>query len=86
MLNINPDKVTDVILTHLHYDHGGNLDRFPAARFHVQDREVAFATGRCMCHHLMREAYDLENALEMVRKFTAVEPFFTTVNPRLFPV
>ena len=30
LLNIDPDKVTDVILTHLHYDHAGNLDRFPA--------------------------------------------------------
>jgi glyoxylase-like metal-dependent hydrolase (beta-lactamase superfamily II) len=68
LLNIDPTKVTDVILTHLHYDHAGNLDRFPAARYHVQDREVAYATGRCMCHHFLREAYDLENALEMVRK------------------
>ena len=68
LLDIDPDKVTDVILTHLHYDHAGNLDRFPAARYHVQDREVAYATGRCMCHHFLREAYDLENALEMVRK------------------
>jgi glyoxylase-like metal-dependent hydrolase (beta-lactamase superfamily II) len=68
LLEIDPDKVTDVILTHLHYDHAGNLDRFPAARYHVQDREVAYATGRCMSHHFLREAYDLENALEMVRK------------------
>ncbi len=68
LLNIDPDKISDVILTHLHYDHAGNLDRFPAARYHVQDREVAYATGRCMCHHFLREAYDLENALEMVQK------------------
>ena len=68
LLNIDPAKVTDVILTHLHYDHAGNLDRFPSARYHVQDREVAYATGRSMCHHFLREAYDLENALEMVRK------------------
>jgi glyoxylase-like metal-dependent hydrolase (beta-lactamase superfamily II) len=68
LLDIDPEKVTDVILTHLHYDHAGNLDRFPAARYHVQDREVSYATGRCMCHPFLREAYDLENALEMVRR------------------
>jgi glyoxylase-like metal-dependent hydrolase (beta-lactamase superfamily II) len=68
LLDIDPAKVSDIILTHLHYDHAGNLDRFPAARYHVQDREVAYATGRCMCHHFLREAYDLDNALEMVRK------------------
>jgi glyoxylase-like metal-dependent hydrolase (beta-lactamase superfamily II) len=37
-----------VIVTHCHYDHIGGLDQFPAAHFHVQDREVAFATGRHM--------------------------------------
>jgi glyoxylase-like metal-dependent hydrolase (beta-lactamase superfamily II) len=29
--------VKDVVLTHLHYDHCGNLGRFPAARFHLQE-------------------------------------------------
>ena len=37
--------MSDVVLTHLHYDHVGGFDQFPKARFHVQDREVAFATG-----------------------------------------
>jgi len=27
------DTIKDVIVTHLHYDHAGNLDRFPNARF-----------------------------------------------------
>ena len=26
------DTIRDVIVTHLHYDHAGNLDRFPNAR------------------------------------------------------
>ena len=30
------DTIRDVIVTHLHYDHAGNLDRFPNARFHLQ--------------------------------------------------
>ena len=38
-----------LIVTHLHYDHAGTLDHFPAARFHIQDAEMAYATGRCMC-------------------------------------
>ena len=76
LLGIDPDKVSDVILTHLHYDHAGNLDRFPSARYHVQDREVSYATGRLMCHHFLREAYDLENALEMVRKVYAGRAVF----------
>jgi hypothetical protein len=33
--------VTDVILTHLHYDHAGGLDQFPVAQFHLQDDEMS---------------------------------------------
>ena len=38
-------ELTDVILTHLHFDHCGELDRFPRARFWLQRREMAFWTG-----------------------------------------
>jgi len=67
LIGVDPDRVTDVIVTHLHYDHAGNLDRFPAARFHLQDREMAFATGRSMSHQTLRAPFDLENVLQMVR-------------------
>jgi glyoxylase-like metal-dependent hydrolase (beta-lactamase superfamily II) len=38
--------VGTVILSHFHYDHVGDLSPFEAARFVVQDREMAFWTGR----------------------------------------
>ena len=47
-LDIDPATVSDVIVTHLHYDHAGNNDLFPKARYHLQDKEMEFATGRCM--------------------------------------
>lgn len=67
LVGVNPDQVSDVIITHLHYDHAGNLDKFPRARFHLQDRDMAYATGRCMCHENLRAPFDLENMLEMVK-------------------
>jgi len=67
LVGVNPDQVSDVIITHLHYDHAGNLDKFPRARFHLQDRDMAYATGRYMCHENLRAPFDLENMLEMVK-------------------
>lgn len=66
-LGIDPDKIEDIVITHLHYDHAGNIDRFGKARFHVQDGEVAFATGRCMCEEHMRMPYDVEDVVTLVR-------------------
>lgn len=34
-----PEDAEIVVLTHLHFDHAGNLDRFPNARFYVQRAE-----------------------------------------------
>ena len=48
LLGIDADTVEDVIITHLHYDHVGNFHRFPAARFHLQEPEMHYATGRYM--------------------------------------
>src|SRR5438128_4473579 len=39
-IGIAADQVEDIIVTHLHYDHTGNHDLFPRARYHVQDVEM----------------------------------------------
>jgi glyoxylase-like metal-dependent hydrolase (beta-lactamase superfamily II) len=67
LLGIDCAHVKHVIITHLHYDHAGNLQLFPRARFHLQESEMAFATGRHMAHAFFAHAYDLEAVLAMVR-------------------
>jgi glyoxylase-like metal-dependent hydrolase (beta-lactamase superfamily II) len=64
---VNAADIRDVIVTHLHYDHAGNLDRLPNARFHLQDREMSYATGRCMCNGLLRHPFSAEDVTLMVR-------------------
>ena len=64
---VKADDIKDVIVTHLHYDHAGNLDRFPNARFHLQDREMSYATGRCMCHGTLRHPFSVDHVTLMVR-------------------
>jgi glyoxylase-like metal-dependent hydrolase (beta-lactamase superfamily II) len=68
VLGIHPDSVQDVILTHMHYDHAGNRALFPKARYHVQDREMAFCTGRCMCHHALSHAFEPDDVSAMIAR------------------
>ncbi len=67
-LGIDPAAVEHIIVSHLHYDHCGNYNLFPRARYHLQDCEMAYATGRCMCHALIRFPFEVEDVVAMVRK------------------
>lgn len=67
LLGVDAGEVSDVILTHLHYDHVGTFDEFPKARFHLQDAELNFATGRNMCQHFFSHPYEVEEVTAMVR-------------------
>jgi glyoxylase-like metal-dependent hydrolase (beta-lactamase superfamily II) len=66
-IGVEAATVSDIVLTHLHYDHSGNAERFGKATFHVQDDEVAYATGRYMSHAALSSANDVENIVEVVR-------------------
>jgi glyoxylase-like metal-dependent hydrolase (beta-lactamase superfamily II) len=55
----------------MHYDHVGNYDLFPRARYHLQDCEMAYATGPCMCHLALRMPFEADDVVAMVRKVFA---------------
>lgn len=84
-LGIAAHRVADVIITHLHYDHCGNYTLFPEASFHVQDREIAYATGRRMTHRILRQPFEVEDVVEMVRKVFAGRVIFHDGVHELFP-
>ncbi len=53
-VGITPDEITDVILTHLHFDHAGGsvkhengkfIPAFPNAKYHVQKRNYEWAVS-----------------------------------------
>lgn len=67
MLGVNAAAVRDVIVTHLHYDHIGTFGDFPSARFHLQDDEMAYATGRHMRHARFNHSYEVEDIVGVVR-------------------
>lgn len=66
-LGIAAGDVHRVLLTHLHYDHAGNLGKLTAARFWLQEREMRHATGRPMTHGVLRHPYDVDDIVQAVR-------------------
>src|SRR5215210_6323845 len=49
LIGVTSADVREIVITHLHNDHVGTFEEYPKARFHLQDGEMAFATGRHMC-------------------------------------
>jgi glyoxylase-like metal-dependent hydrolase (beta-lactamase superfamily II) len=55
----------------MHYDHCGNGPLFPNAKFHMQDTEMEYVTGRCMCHHQINHAFEADDVARMVHRVFA---------------
>jgi len=70
-VGVDLELVTDIVISHLHYDHAGNHELFPRARYHLQTAEMAFCTGSAMCHALVRAPYDARDVQAMVGKLFA---------------
>jgi glyoxylase-like metal-dependent hydrolase (beta-lactamase superfamily II) len=85
LLDCDAGTVSDVVITHLHYDHVGNFDLFPAAQFHLQDLEMRYATGRYMNQPFFRSAYDVEDVAGMVRRVYAGRVSFHHGDAELAP-
>ena len=83
--DIDAAAVEDVILTHLHYDHVGNFDRFPNARFHLQERELAYATGRFMRYPRLSHSFEVEDVCGIVRLNYARRVLFYDGDAELAP-
>ena len=84
-IGVDATVVEDVIITHLHYDHAGTVTDFPAARFHLQDLELQFATGRYMLNKSTRIAYTLDHVIDMVRKVYEERVVFHSGDAQIAP-
>jgi glyoxylase-like metal-dependent hydrolase (beta-lactamase superfamily II) len=60
-LGVDPNQSPDVILTHAHYDHTGNLSHFPTSRVFMAEQEFAFWSSRHAQRVLFHHAVDDED-------------------------
>jgi len=42
---LKPEDITDLIITHMHWDHADGMDLFPIARVWIQQEEYSYYTG-----------------------------------------
>jgi glyoxylase-like metal-dependent hydrolase (beta-lactamase superfamily II) len=66
-IGIDAAEVEELVVSHMHYDHCGNSEQFPKATFYVQEREMAFATGRHMKQKTFRLAYTVDYVVDLIR-------------------
>ena len=66
--DLRAEDVRAVIVTHLHYDHAGGLELFPNAKLYIQESEMAFATGPCMCDPTLVAPFTADHVCEAVKR------------------
>ncbi len=66
LLGIDAESVGDVIVTHAHYDHIGNLGLFPNARIHMAESEFDFWTSP-VADNVQFSYYSEDSELDQLR-------------------
>lgn len=67
-VGVDPLKVDDVVITHLHWDHAGNVEKFPNARIHLQNDEMQYVVGPHMADHGVNHFYLVDDVKTMVER------------------
>jgi glyoxylase-like metal-dependent hydrolase (beta-lactamase superfamily II) len=84
-LGIEADAVTDLVVTHLHWDHAGNFDKFPRARLWAHGAETAYATGPSMAQPFLRRPFDVDHVCSLVRALYAGRVEFNDGDRQIAP-
>ena len=66
-MGVKPEDVTDVIITHMHWDHADGMDLFPKARIWIQKDEYIYYTGEAWQQRRTHGGIDPEDVLTIVK-------------------
>jgi glyoxylase-like metal-dependent hydrolase (beta-lactamase superfamily II) len=64
---IKPEDVTDVVITHMHWDHADGMDLFPNARIWLQKDEYTYYTGEAWQQPRTHGGIDPDDVLAAVK-------------------
>ncbi|HUK15155.1 MAG TPA: N-acyl homoserine lactonase family protein [Bryobacteraceae bacterium] len=66
-LGLKPEDVTDVIVTHMHWDHADGMDLFPKAKIWLQKDELEYYAGSAWQSRRTHGGIDPDDVLSAVR-------------------
>ena len=66
---LKPEDITDVIISHIHWDHADGFDLFPKAKIWIQKEELEYYAGEAWQGH-RRTAADPDDILGLVKANT----------------
>ena len=69
-LGLKPEEITDIFLTHMHWDHAGGIDLFPSARIWIQKDEYMYYTGAAWQPGGKKGGIDADDIAELLRRNT----------------
>jgi len=67
LAGVTPDEITDVIISHAHWDHMGGIDLFPNATVWIQKEEFRYYTGEAWQPGGEHDGIDPDDVQELVR-------------------
>jgi glyoxylase-like metal-dependent hydrolase (beta-lactamase superfamily II) len=67
LAGVGPEEVTDVVVSHAHWDHMGGIDLFPKATVWIQAEEFRYYTGPAWQSGGRHGGIDPDDVLELVR-------------------
>src|ERR1700678_940424 len=63
---LKPEEITDIIITHMHWDHADGFDLFPKARIWIQRDEYTYYTGEAWASKDTHVGIDPDDVLTLV--------------------
>src|SRR5215467_3907795 len=64
---VQPEDVTDIIITHMHWDHADGMDLFPKAKIWIQKDEYTYYTGEAWQQRNTHGGIDRDDVLAIVK-------------------
>src|SRR5205807_4524095 len=67
LAGVQPSEITDIVISHAHWDHMGGIDLFPKATVWIQKEEFRYYTGEAWQPRGQHGGIDPEDAQQLVR-------------------